>query len=47
MHKSSLAAAILAAVDEHKWINPKHFMLPPEIPHNPRNNRKTKKGGKR
>ncbi len=47
MHKSSLAAAILAAHSGHKWFTSKDFKGQDRIPHNPRNNRKTKKGGKR
>lgn len=47
MRKSSLAAAIVAARSEHKWFTSKDFKGQDRIPHNPRNNRKTKKGGKR
>lgn len=47
MHKSSLAAAILAAHSEHKWFTSKDFKGQDRIPHNPRNNRKTKKSNKR
>ncbi len=46
MHKSSLAAAILAAHSEHKWFTSKDFKGQAQIPHNPRNNRKTKRGKK-
>ena len=47
MHKSSLAAAILAAHSEHKWFSSSDFKGQTAIPHNPRNNRKTKKSNKR
>lgn len=47
MHKSSLAAAILTAYSGHKWFMSKDFKGQDRIPHNPRNNRKTKKGGKK
>lgn len=51
MHKSSLAAAILSAAmisqgNKH-WFSSSDFKGQTAIPHNPRNNRKTKKGGKR
>lgn len=47
MHKSSLAAAILAAHGEHKWFTSIDFKGQKAIPHNPRNNRKTKKSSKK
>lgn len=47
MHKSSLEAAILAAHSGHKWFTSKDFKGQDRIPHNPRNNRKTKKSNKR
>ncbi len=47
MSKSNLAAAILAAHSEYRWFTSKDFKGQDRIPHNPRNNRKTKKGGKK
>ena len=50
MHKLSLAAAILTAqtvaMGNKHWFNPNDFKGQAQIPHNPRNNRKTKRGKK-
>lgn len=47
MKNVTLAAAILVAQSEYKWFTSKDFKGQDRIPHNPRNNRKTKKGGKK